>query len=463
MDKDKFSQKNYEALKRECQKRKITVLDMWKDDEKGRRAMRKALRSYDDQNRPARRNQTKMNTTPIAQKDNTNFWQWVAIVAIITTVVLLAGIGALYVRSISVRTQPQLEAEMTTRIAMLEAKATNAAAEPAPTSTPTATPTQPSTADQTASEPIKSAEQSAEPAAQATVAYTVFDPVKSWKWDKLGAKPTFAEFLKSHGLNQADIQEFKPMDVSWEPAMYVVEFQPELYGQKEIPLLEGWVYTLALADNSVQVMWGGDPNVPTALLQWGFTARWVKPYLDLPYKWLDPADPRELAAREYRFGRYLRSSDMEGVRKDVVYFNRVGPYHTGTGNLDVKGWVPPSLDATVPHDWMDACAMLGGLCNQDEWKFGEKASDGYLNWSWKYSKKVPGSGTYCPVDMPCWQTVYADGPGYVEIWLSAGTTGPDGKPVKEGGPYKFYANDRPILADGLHNVDEFSYHADPSR
>lgn len=296
--------------------------------------------------------------------------------------------------------------------------------------------------------------------------YSEFDPVANWDWDELNAQqqPTFDEFLTAHNLSRSDIQSFTPQSVSWEPAMYVVELTEDNYGKVRVPLIEGWVYTLALVDQSVEVMWGGDPDVSTACLQWGFTARWVGSYDTNASDWLDPANGLELVAREYRFGRYLRNTEMDPIRSDVVYFDRVGPYYTGSGNVNVDGWVPPSLDATIPSSWQDACAMLGGLCVESEWSYGEAASGGFLNWAWRYSARVDGSGTYCPQGDPCWQTVYhPDGNGYVELWLSQGTTGPNGSAVSQSGPYKFYEGTNVILADGRHNVDQFSYHADPDR
>ena len=55
------------------------------------------------------------------------------------------------------------------------------------------------------------------------------------------------------------------------------------------------------------------------------------------------------------------------------------------------------------------------------------------------------------------------GPGYVELWISKGGTGPNGVKVTTPGPYKYFATDLKILLDGFHNVDEFSYHADPTK
>lgn len=298
------------------------------------------------------------------------------------------------------------------------------------------------------------------------LSYNVFRPRRTWDLEALrNAKvPTYKSMLASHGLTFTDIQEVKQPNVSWEPGLHVVELTQQNYGNKTIPLLEGYVYTVALKDGRVEILWGGDPRVPAADVQWGFSARWVPRYENNEGDWFNIDDPRELAVREYRFGRYLRSQDMQGVRADVLYFNRFGPYYTGVGNLDTQGWEPPSIDSTVPRNYLDACAMLGGLSNESEWTYGERASDGYLNWSWRYSKKVPGSANYCRAGDPCWQTVYVpEGRGYVEIWLSEGTTGPNGKPVESAGPYKFFAEARPILADSFHNIDEFSYHADPSR
>lgn len=301
------------------------------------------------------------------------------------------------------------------------------------------------------------------------IGYDVFRPRESWNLEalRIAEVPTYESMLKSHGLTPDDIQELRQTTESWEPGRHVVELTKENYGKKTIPLLEGYVYSVALQDGSVEILWGGDPKVLTADILWGFTARWVPEYEGKGYGeggWLSFADPREFVVREYRFGRYMRSPDMQEVRTDVPYFGRFGPYYTGTGNLDTQGWVPPSLDSTVPRNHLDAAAMLGGLANEKEWAFGEKASGGFLNCSWTYSKKVPGSADYCPIGDPCWQTVYVpEGRGYVEIWLSKGTTGPDGSPVTSDGPYRFFAKHRPILADGFHGVDELSYHADPSR
>jgi len=276
--------------------------------------------------------------------------------------------------------------------------------------------------------------------------YDEFNPITNWNWNELhnAATPSMSQFLNDHGLTSSDIQTFNPQDVTWEPSLYVVELDESLYGTTMIPLLEGYQYTVALSDGSVEVFWGGDRAIRSACLQWGFTARFVDDYLDLPYPWLDPSDPRELAGREHRFGRYLRNAEMDGIRPDVIYFDRVGPYWTGTGNLDVNGWVPPSLDAVEPQNYMDACSMLGGLCNEIEWD----NTDG-TNWSWKYSGKVPGSATYCKIGMPCWQTTYipSGSTGFIELW--------DGD---LGGPRKFYADELDLLVSGQYNVDEFSYH-----
>jgi hypothetical protein len=271
--------------------------------------------------------------------------------------------------------------------------------------------------------------------------FKIFDPVSNWDWDKLAEQeiPTFQKFLEDHGLTAEDIQEYEPPQASWEPAIYVVELVPELYGNKNIPLLEGYIYTAALSDGTVIDFWGGDPNIKEVQLQWGFTARWVNPYLDLPYVWLDPADPTEFVVRENRFGRYRRNVDS-GL-PGIPYFDRFGPYQTLPGN--VLDWDPPSLDAVAPKNYMDAAAMLGGLAVESEWE-----TDG-INWKWVYSGKVAGSGDYCPSGMPCWQTTYVppQSTGYIELWNG-----------ELGAPSKFFANQLAELLSGRFNVDEFSYH-----
>lgn len=269
----------------------------------------------------------------------------------------------------------------------------------------------------------------------------VFDAPAEWDWNELDTQtePSFEAFLDAHNLAKTDIQQFDAPEVSWEPAQYVVELDESLYGVQEIPLIEGYLYNVALCDGRVINFWGGDPEVSSVTLQWGFTARWVDSYQDLPYEWLDPDNMTEYLVRENRFGRYRRSPESE--LPGLPYFDRFGPYQTLSGN--VSDWQPPSLDAVEPRDYRDAAAMLGGLAVESEWK------DNGDSWTWKYSEKEPGSGDYCPQGMPCWQTTYMPpaSTGYIELW--------DGD---LGGPRKFYATDLATLVSGRYNVDEFTYH-----
>lgn len=294
------------------------------------------------------------------------------------------------------------------------------------------------------------------------VTYQPFTP----DWSGLSTTcPPVEEVLAAHGitLDMLEGNQVVPHPaVSWDPCLVVVELKEEFRGT-EISLHNGYQYTPALADGRVEIFWGGDPNLPTVGLLYGTSFRWGPTYsLNKATWWLNPADPRELACREHRFGRHRRNPDS-GLA-DVPYYNRVGPYWTGVGNLDTQGWVPPALDATVARNYLDACAMFGGRAVESEWKYGEPESGGYLNWHWEYTGKVDGSATYCDVGSECWQTVYPpSGPGYVEIWLDVGARGPDGTNVATAGPYKFYASDLDILLDGNHNADEFSVHLDPNR
>lgn len=284
--------------------------------------------------------------------------------------------------------------------------------------------------------------------------YGVFTP----DWSALDpACPSTDIVLQVHGLTGKVTVVDHPV-VSWEPCLVVVELKPEFRGTT-IPLFNGYQYTAAIINGDVTTYWGGDPNVTGVTLQWGTTFRWGPMYRVVKEgQWMDSANPCELEVREYRFGRYRRNADSG--QPDVPYFMRLGPYLTLPGNINCVGWVTPSLDEVVPRDYLQATAMLGGLANPGEWQH----SSDMLNWSWKYSGKVAGSATYCPLGDPCWQTVYPpSGPGYVELWLEAGARGPGGTVVSTAGPYKFHASDLAILMDGFHNVDEFSYHADPNR
>jgi len=72
---------------------------------------------------------------PQPQPDRTNVWQWIAIIAI---VLALIGMAILYVRSVNIKTAPQVEAELVNRVAELEAALS---ATPTTFSVPTTTPT----------------------------------------------------------------------------------------------------------------------------------------------------------------------------------------------------------------------------------------------------------------------------------------------------------------------------------
>jgi len=278
------------------------------------------------------------------------------------------------------------------------------------------------------------------PAAVATVepaGYEKYTP----DWDSLTADcPTEAEVLAAHGLNlnMLENDQLVPSPtVSWEPCLFVIELKEEFHGTN-LPLLRGFQYTAALTDETVQIFFGG--NGTEVKMLWGTTIRWGPTYVAThAANWLDPDDPRELAVRENRFGRYRRSA--ESGLPGLPYFNRWGPYNTQMGNLDID-WTPPALDSVEPQNYLDAAAMLGGLAREDEW-----LNEGD-NWRWRYGEKVDGSGTYCPEGDPCWQTVYIPpaSTGYVELW--------DGD---LGGPRKFYANELDVLLSGKYNVDEFSY------
>ena len=291
--------------------------------------------------------------------------------------------------------------------------------------------------------PIQTPSSVAESVAQIT--YMPFTP----DWTGLSAAcPSQTAFLKAHRLNANQVIFHPARSVTWEPCQYVVELKPAFYGKVTIPLMDGWAYTLAPVNQDVVDMWGGDPNVVTMTLQWGFTARWAPTYQSLPYKWLLADNPCEWVVRDWRFGRYWRLPDLGLTPPEVPYYDRVGPYTTMPGNVDCLGWVPPELDQTVPNNYLQATAMLGGLANSNEWKH----SADKLNWAWRYSQKVAGSGTYCPRGMPCWQTTYIppDSFGYIELW-------------SQGGAQKFYAEDLAKLMLGNMNVDEFTYHADPNK
>lgn len=256
--------------------------------------------------------------------------------------------------------------------------------------------------------------------------------------------PAFDKFLAAHDLTKDDIQDFKPQENMWEPGLFVIELQEELYGEFCLQLLPGYVYTVSLPDGRVEPLWGGDPNLEAVTVLWGFSARWVPAYMEKQYGlggWLNPEDMTEFLVREHRYGRYLQDVQLEQT-EPVPFFNRFGPYYVGTGNVETD-WVPPALSAVEPKDFRDAAAMLGGLARENEWTRGQNGV-----WVWKYGeKKVAGSGDYCPATDPCWQTVYvpSHSDGYVEIWYN-------------GGPAKFGADDLLELTDGQHNVDEFSYH-----
>lgn len=318
------------------------------------------------------------------------------------------------------------------------------------TSTPADTPTPPAVAP--TATPIYGVPTAAAPATNTpsvpsgptTTGYVPFTP----DWAGLSTNcPDKQSFLVAHGLTEAQVIFHPAPSVSWEPCEFVIELRPEFYGQITIPLINGYAYTLAPVGD-VTNMWGGDPLVTVSTLQWGFTARWAQDYQDLPYKWLDPANPCEWLVRDWRFGRYWRLPNLGLTPPEVPYYGRLGPYRTLPGNVSCTGWIPPELDQTVPKDFLQAAAMLGGLANANEWKH----SDDGLNWAWRYSQKVAGSANYCPSGMPCWQTTYIppNSRGYIELW--------DGT-----GPRKFFAAGLPTLMLGNKNVDEFTFHGDPNR
>jgi hypothetical protein len=254
--------------------------------------------------------------------------------------------------------------------------------------------------------------------------------------------PTVDQVLKQHGITKDMLinNDVVPMKaVSWEPCLVTIEFKPQYYGTT-IPLINGDAYDTAPVNDDVTLFWGGDPNVTSVKLQWGTSFRWGPAYQATKEgKWLDPNNAIDWATRSVRFGRYWHLPGL-GLPQ-TPYFGRLSPYRVKTGNLDVGGWIPPSLDAVEPRDWRDATAMLGGLPNPSEW-----TTDG-VNFAWKYHAKVAGNSNYCPAGDPCWQTVYIPqaSNGYVELWAN-------------GGPQKFYAMDLTKLMSGQYNVDEFSYH-----
>lgn len=272
-----------------------------------------------------------------------------------------------------------------------------------------------------------------------------FEPDEEWieKISEMSpVAPTRANFLKAHNLTVPDVQVFNPEPAVWEPGLQVVELAESLYGDFCLELQAGWVYTVALTDGRVEVIWGGDPSITEVPVLWGFSARYIPSYMNKIYGlggWLDPQNQDELLIREWRFGAYLRNEEMEGIREDVPYFERFGPYYTGVGNSDTD-WTPPALTAIVPNDYRDAAAMLGGLARENEWTFHK---NGVI--VWKYGDKVSGSGDYCQPTEPCWQQFYVPpaSDGYVEVWHN-------------GGPVKFYADNYPDFM-GV-TVDEFSYH-----
>lgn len=257
--------------------------------------------------------------------------------------------------------------------------------------------------------------------------------------------PSPEDILKAHGLTMDMLANSQLVPVpakSWEPCQVVVELKDQYVGTK-IPTKPGYVYTADTPDGVI-IFLGGDPNVQEITLQHGTTFRYGPTYQSTKEgKWLDPNDQRELACRDVRFGFYHRN--LGNGQPLTPYFGRTGPYGTQLGNLNVD-WNPPSPDATVPQNYMDACAMLGGLARGSEWSH----SPDKLHWAWKYTGKVPGSSTYCPQGDPCSQTPYVPNSslGYVEIWY-------------QGGVHKFYAQNNKTLMDGQHNVDEFSYTAVP--
>lgn len=283
----------------------------------------------------------------------------------------------------------------------------------------------------------------------APLATVVFQTVFTPDWTGLDPVcPDRAKFLSAHGLTEAQVIWHPAPSVSWEPCEFVIELKPEYYGQVTISLVNGYAYTLAPVGTDVTNMWGGDPLVTSSTLQWGFTGRWGPTYQGLVYKWLDPQNPCEWLVRDWRFGRYWRLPNLGLTPPEVPYYTRVGPYTTLPGNVQCTGWTPPSVDQTVPRDYLQASAMLGGLSNSAEWT---SSPDG-LNWHWVYSAKFAGSADYCPSGMPCWQTTYLppNSRGYIELWY-------------QGGPKKFFAVNLSQLMLGNLAVDEFTYHSDPNR
>lgn len=261
--------------------------------------------------------------------------------------------------------------------------------------------------------------------------------------------PTYEEVLAAHKLTQEMLEPKDAIEVNvkpqlWESCTYAIEFK-EQYRGTEIPLLNGYAYDAALVGDLNQPLWGGDPEVPTAALQWGVTFRWGPSFQGEtnPGRWLDPKNPRQWMVNLCKEGRYL--STPEAGLERFPYFDRVGPWIPGTGNLNVGGWTPPGIDEFIPQDEMDAACMLGGLV-EGKWTFENG------NVKWEYPKKVKGRGDYCSVNDPCWQTVYiprmtTTTGGYVELW--------DGK---AGASRKFTYSDLATLLNGSWNVDEFSYH-----
>lgn len=291
--------------------------------------------------------------------------------------------------------------------------------------------------------------------------YSVFDAAGKWNMNVLDKEaPSGEEFLKVHGLKESDIQYFvypndedKDTKETWEPALFVIELAEDQYGKVTVPLLEGYAYTVALCDGTVQTFWGGNMDVREVTLLWGLSARWVPSYMkDKAGNWLSLENPEEWVTRENRFGRYRRSPESE--LPGLPYFDRWGPYNTLPGN--VLDWNPPSLDAINPQTYLEAAAMLGGLARESEWT--RMDDDG--GWVWTYSNKVPGSGTYCKQDEPCWQTVYVPplSTGCAVLWIEPPKAVSGGAKATKGGPYGFFASDLAILLDGDHQVDEFSYH-----
>lgn len=276
-----------------------------------------------------------------------------------------------------------------------------------------------------------------------------FTPGENW-WTTVNNLPPVAPsestFMSTHNLGAGDVQDVRFTPAVWEPGLFVVELDEELYGKYCLQLQTGFVYTVPLTGGQVEILVGGDPNVPSVQVLWGFSARWIPAYHGKAYGlggWLSIEDPTELAVREHRFGRYLRNPELEGVVENIPYFNRFGPYYTGTGNLDID-WVPPALSKTAPedHDYRTYSTFYGGRAVKEEWTIAE---DGTA--SWRYYAKVAGSANYCSPNDPCFQGVYipSKSPGYVTLWVG-------------NGPQNFYAEDLDILMNGDYFVDEFSVH-----